>query len=160
LGADVAILAHEMGSDIASDLDPPNVPDALSRAATQRVAQRAYARAGVGAQDIDVAEVHDCFVSNELISYSALGFCAEEDLERFVLTGQNTYGGQVVVCPSGGLLSKGHPLGATGLAQITELTNQLRGNAGLRQVEGARTALQHNGGLGTAVSVAILQRRG
>jgi acetyl-CoA C-acetyltransferase len=159
LRSDVAILAHEMGSDIASDLDPPNVPDALSRAATQRTAMQAYVRAGLGPQDIDVAELHDCFVSNELLGYSALGFCAEEDLERFVLEGRNTYGGQVVICPSGGLLSKGHPLGATGLAQITELTHQLRGNAGSRQVEGARTALQQNGGLGTAVSVAILQRR-
>jgi acetyl-CoA C-acetyltransferase len=159
LRSDVAFLAHEMGSDIASDLEPPNVPDALSRAATRRTAMQAYVRAGLGPQDIDVAELHDCFVSNELLGYSALGFCAEEDLERFVLEGRNTYGGQVVICPSGGLLSKGHPLGATGLAQITELTHQLRGNAGARQVEGARTALQQNGGLGTAVSVAILQRR-
>ncbi|REM67276.1 lipid-transfer protein, partial [Mycobacterium tuberculosis] len=71
------------------------------------------------------------------------GFCAEEDLAGFVLEGCNTYGGQVVVCPSGGLLSKGHPLGATGLAQITELATQLRGQAGVRQVEGARLALQH-----------------
>lgn len=157
--ADVAILAHEMGSDIASDLEPANVPDALSRAAAQRTAGQAYARAGLGPKDIDVAELHDCFVSNELISYAALGFCAEEDIERFVVEGRNTYGGQVVVCPSGGLLSKGHPLGATGLAQITELATQLRGRAGQRQVEGARTALQHNGGLGTAVSVAILQLR-
>ena len=159
LRAEVSILAHEMGSDIATDLDPPNVPDALSRAATRRVADRAYARAGVAPTDIDVAEVHDCFVSNELLSCASLGFCAEEDLAGFVLEGRNTYGGQVVVCPSGGLLSKGHPLGATGLAQITELTTQLRGQAGVRQVEGARLALQHNGGLGTAVSVAILQRR-
>lgn len=159
LRAEVSILAHEMGSDIATDLDPPNVPDALSRAATRRVADRAYARAGVAPSDIDVAEVHDCFVSNELLSCASLGFCAEEDLAGFVLQGRNTYGGQVVVCPSGGLLSKGHPLGATGLAQITELTTQLRGQAGMRQVEGARLGLQHNGGLGTAVSVAILQRR-
>jgi acetyl-CoA C-acetyltransferase len=131
----------------------------LSRAATRRVSDRAYARAGVAPSDIDVAEVHDCFVSNELLSCASLGFCAEEDLAGFVLEGRNTYGGKVVVCPSGGLLSKGHPLGATGLAQITELTTQLRGQAGVRQVEGARLALQHNGGLGTAVSVAILQRR-
>lgn len=159
LRTDVAILAHEIGSDIATDLDPPNVPDALSRGAARRTADRAYAKAGVAPQDIDVAELHDCFVSNELLTYACLGFSAEEDLERFVVEGRNTYGGQVVVCPSGGLLSKGHPLGATGLAQITELATQLRGNAGKRQVEGARTALQHNGGLGTAVSVAILQRR-
>lgn len=159
LRGDVAILAHEMGSDIASDLLPPNVPDTLSRAATRRTAMRAYERAGVEPKDVTVAELHDCFVSNELLGYAALGFCAEADLERFVLEERNTYGGQVVVCPSGGLLSKGHPLGATGLAQITELTNQLRGKAGARQVEGARTAIQQNGGLGTAVSVAILQRR-
>ncbi|SPS02399.1 lipid-transfer protein [Cupriavidus taiwanensis] len=160
LRTDVAILAHEIGSDISADLDPPNVPDALSRGAARRTAERAYAMAGVAPQDIDVAEVHDCFVSNELLTYACLGFCEEHDLERFVVEGRNTYGGQVVVCPSGGLLSKGHPLGATGLAQITELTTQLRGSAGKRQVEGARTALQHNGGLGTAVSVAILQRQG
>lgn len=159
LRADVAILAHEMGSDIAADFDPPNVPDALSRAATRRTGERAYARAGLGPRDIDVAEVHDCFVSNELLSCSSLGFCAESELERFVVEGRNTYGGDVVVCPSGGLLSKGHPLGATGLAQIVELTTQLRGAAGPRQVDGARTALQHNCGLGTSVSVAILQRR-
>ncbi len=104
-----------------------------------------------------MAEVHDCFVSNEMISCAALGFCAEDGINDFVLRGGNTYGGKVVVCPSGGLLSKGHPLGATGLAQITELTWQLRGDAGERQVAGARTALQHNGGLGSALSVAILQ---
>lgn len=159
LRTDVVILAHEMGSDITSDLAPPNVPDALSRAATLRTADRAYERAGVDPHDIQVAELHDCFVSNELLTYAALGFCEEDELERFVVNGCNTYGGQVVVCPSGGLLSKGHPLGATGLAQFTELTMQLRGNAGARQVEGVQTALQHNGGLGTAVSVAILQRR-
>lgn len=159
LRTDVAILAHEMGSDITSDLDPPNVPDALSRAATQRTANRAYERAGLDPHEMQVAELHDCFVSNELLTYAALGFCEEDELERFVVNGCNTYGGQVVVCPSGGLLSKGHPLGATGLAQFTELTMQLRGNAGARQVAGVQTALQHNGGLGTAVSVAILQRR-
>jgi acetyl-CoA C-acetyltransferase len=156
---DVAILAQVMGSDAATDLDHPNVPDTLGRAATRRTAALAYERAGVGPDDIDVAELHDCFVSNEMISCAALGFCTEDGIESFVRSGANTYGGKVVVCPSGGLLSKGHPLGATGLAQICELTWQLRQAAGDRQVADARTALQHNGGLGSAISVTILQRR-
>jgi acetyl-CoA C-acetyltransferase len=154
---DVAILAHVMVSDTAA-ISTPQRSDALGRAATH-AATLAYDRAGVGPEDIDVAELHDCFVSNEMISCAALGFCAEDGIEQFVRSGGNTYGGDVVVCPSGGLLSKGHPLGATGLAQICELTWQLRHDAGNRQVAGARTALQHNGGLGSAVSVAILQRR-
>ena len=118
----------------------------------------AYESAGVGPDDIDVIELHDCFTSNEIITYTALGLCDMADAEQFVLEGQNTYGGKVVVNPSGGLLAKGHPLGATGLAQITELVWQLRGDAGERQVAGARTALQHNGGLGSAGFVHIFQR--
>jgi acetyl-CoA C-acetyltransferase len=94
-----------------------------------------------------------------MITYSALGLCKDEDLERFVFDDGNTYGGKVVVGPSGGLLAKGHPLGATGLAQITELVWQLRGSAGQRQVTDARTALQHNGGLGSAGYVHIFQRQ-
>ena len=159
LRGDVAILAQAMGSDATADLDHPSVFGALGRAATQRAAALAYERAGVGPEDIDVAELHDCFVSNEMISSAALGFCTEDGIEAFVRSGANTYGGKVVICPSGGLLSKGHPLGATGLAQICELSWQLRNAAGERQVVGARTALQHNGGLGSAVSVTILQRR-
>jgi acetyl-CoA C-acetyltransferase len=158
LREDVAILAHVMGSDAAGDLDAPNVPDTLGRAATRRAAQMAYERAGVGPDDIDVAEVHDCFVSNEMVTCASLGFCTESEIESFVLSGANTYGGRVVIGPSGGLLSRGHPLGATGLAQICELTWQLRGEAAERQVPGARIGLQHNGGLGSAISVAILQR--
>ncbi|HEY5310755.1 MAG TPA: beta-ketoacyl synthase N-terminal-like domain-containing protein [Casimicrobiaceae bacterium] len=153
----VAIRAQVMVSDVAADLDHPNVLDALGRDATRRAARRAYELAGIGPEDVDVAEVHDCFVSNEMISCASLGFCDEGGLERFVLEGENTYGGKVVICPSGGLLSKGHPLGATGLAQIAELTWQLRGQADARQVDGARTALQHNGGLGSALVVTILQ---
>ncbi len=154
---DVALIAQAMETDTDADLDPPNVLDALGRGATRRAARRAYEIAGVEPADIDVAEVHDCFVSNEMISCAGVGFCAEDEIEDFVLSGRNTYGGEVVVCPSGGLLSKGHPLGATGLAQIAELTWQLRGEAGERQVPGARTALQHNGGLGSALFVSILQ---
>jgi acetyl-CoA C-acetyltransferase len=155
---DVSLLAHVMGSDAAGDFEPPNVLDTLGRAATRRLGAKAYEAAGVGPEDIDVAEVHDCFVSNEMMSCAALGFCDEGEIESFVLSGANTYGGKVVICPSGGLLAKGHPPGATGLAQICELTWQLRGMARERQVPGARTALQHNGGVGSALSVAILQQ--
>jgi acetyl-CoA C-acetyltransferase len=153
----VAIRALVTVSDSAVDLDHPNVLDALGREATRRAAHHAYELAGVGPEDIDVAEVHDCFVSNELIACSSLGFCDEDELPVFVSEGRNSYGGDVVVGPSGGLLGKGHPLGATGLAQIAELTWQLRGQAGGQQVERARIGLQHNLGLGSSLSVTILQ---
>jgi acetyl-CoA acetyltransferase len=120
-------------------------------------AKAVYEEAGVGPGDLDVVELHDCFAHNELISYEALGLCPEGGAERFVEAGDNTYGGKVVTNPSGGLLSKGHPLGATGLAQCYELTQQLRGNADARQVPGAKVALQHNLGLGGAC-VATLYR--
>ena len=101
----------------------------MFRALTRESAHQAYEDAGVGPDDIDVIELHDCFTSNEMITYGALGLCKDEDIERFVMDDENTYGGKVVVCPSGGLLAKGHPLGATGLAQITELVWQLRGGS-------------------------------
>jgi acetyl-CoA acetyltransferase len=121
-------------------------------------ANKVYEAAGVAADDVDVVELHDCFAQNELISYEALGLCAEGDAEKFVCDGDNTYGGKVVTNPSGGLLSKGHPLGATGLAQCTELVQQLRGAAGRRQVDGARLALQHNLGLGGACVVTLYEK--
>ncbi len=132
--------------------------DIMFRALSRDAANQAYEQAGIGPEDIDVIELHDCFTSNEVLTYSALGLCEDSDMEQFICERQNSYGGKVVVCPSGGLLAKGHPLGATGLAQITELVWHLRGQAGDRQVEGARTALQHNGGLGSAGFVNILQR--
>ncbi len=122
---------------------------------TREAAGKAYAAAGIGPEEIDVVELHDCFTVNELISYEALGLTAEGTAERFISEGGNTYGGKVVTNPSGGLLSKGHPLGATGLAQCAELVWQLRGQAGARQVEGARHALQHNLGLGGACVVTL-----
>ncbi len=133
------------------------VLDVMFQALSRDAAIAAYEDAGVGPDAIDVIELHDCFVSNELATYVALGLCAQEELDGFVAEGRNTYGGTVVVNPSGGLLAKGHPLGATGLAQIVELTWQLRGEARRRQVHGARTALQHNGGLGSAGFVHIFQ---
>ena len=125
---------------------------------TRETARQAYEQAGVGPEDVDVIELHDCFAQNELITYEGLGLCAEGESEKLVEDGDNTFGGRWVVNPSGGLLSKGHPIGATGLAQCFELTQQLRGNAGQRQVEGARVALQHNLGLGGAGVVTIYKK--
>src|SRR4029078_13535341 len=111
--------------------------------------------AGRGAEDIPVVELHDCFTTNELITYEALGLTPEGTAEKFILDGDNTYGGRLVTNSSGGLLSKGHPLGAAGLAPCAELVWQLRGQAEQRQVEGARLALQHNLGLGGACVLTL-----
>lgn len=118
-------------------------------------ARRVFESAGVGPEDVDVVELHDCFATNELIAYEALGLTPIGTAEKFVAEANNTYGGQVVTNPSGGLLSKGHPIGATGLAQCAELVWHLRGQAGTRQVDGARLALQHNLGLGGACVVTL-----
>jgi len=132
--------------------------DITFKALSKNAADLAYEDAGVSPEDIDVIELHDCFTSNEAITYAALGLCHDDEIEKFIFDGNNTYGGKYVVCPSGGLLAKGHPLGATGLAQVTELVQQLRGHSGQRQVTGARLALQHNGGLGSAGFVNILEK--
>ena len=155
--SDVVLAGKGWTSDRKRYLDG-GILDVMFQALSRDAAVVAYEDAGIGPEDMDVIELHDCFTSNELATYVALGLCATEDLNRFVANGDNTYGGRVVVNPSGGLLSKGHPLGATGLAQIAELTWQLRGEAGKRQVDGARIALQHNGGLGSAGFVHIFQR--
>jgi acetyl-CoA acetyltransferase len=125
---------------------------------TRRAAAIAYEQAGIGAEDADVVELHDCFSTNEVICYEALGLCPEGGAAKFVEDGDNTYGGKVVTNPSGGLLSKGHPLGATGLAQITEIAWHLRGMAGDRQVANARVGIQHNVGLGGACVVSVLKK--
>jgi acetyl-CoA acetyltransferase len=125
---------------------------------TRFAASQAYEQAGIGPEDVDLVELHDCFSPNEVITYEALGLCPEGGAEKFVLEGDNTYGGKVVTNPSGGLLSKGHPLGATGLAQITEVAWHLRGLAGDRQVADARIGVQHNIGLGGACVVTVLKR--
>ncbi len=132
--------------------------DLVGRDITRRSAARAYEQAGVGPSEVDVVELHDCFTTNEVIGYEALGLCAEGDATKFIRDGDNTYGGRTVVNPSGGLMSKGHPLGATGVAQCMELVQQLRGEAGPRQVEGARVALPHNIGMGSAAVVTIYKR--
>ena len=125
---------------------------------TRRAARAAYEESGLGPEDVQVIELHDCFSTNELITYEALGLCPEGAGGKLIDDGAVTYGGTWVVNPSGGLISKGHPLGATGLAQCAELTWQLRGEAGERQVPGARAALQHNLGLGGAAVVTIYRR--
>jgi acetyl-CoA acetyltransferase len=152
---DVQIVAQAMTTDPKESFEPPSMLSWVGTHMTRAAVGQVYEKAGVGPGDIDVCELHDCFAQNEVISYESLGFCPEGGAEKFVLDGGNTYGGQVVVNPSGGLLSKGHPLGATGLAQCYELTHQLRGSAEQRQVEGARLALAHNVGLGGACVVTL-----
>ncbi|MBW2235144.1 MAG: lipid-transfer protein [Deltaproteobacteria bacterium] len=125
---------------------------------TRDAARKVYEQSGHGPEDVDVVELHDCFSANELITYEALGLCPEGKAGEFIDSGAQTYGGQVVVNPSGGLISKGHPLGATGLAQCAELNWQIRGQADARQVEGAKIALQHNLGLGGAAVVALYRK--
>jgi len=125
---------------------------------TAAAAKKVYEEAGVGPEDLDVVELHDCFTANELITYEGLGLTPEGTAEKFIEDGDNTYGGKVVTNPSGGLLSKGHPLGATGLAQCAELNWQLRGECGVRQVEGAKIGLQHNIGIGGAAVVTMYRK--
>jgi acetyl-CoA acetyltransferase len=157
LKTDVAILAQAMTTDFTSTFSEGSMIKAVGYDMTAAAARQVYEDAGIGPEELDVVELHDCFTANELITYEALGLTPEGTAERFIVEGDNTYGGRVVTNPSGGLLSKGHPLGATGLAQCHELTHQLRGTAGARQVEGARLALQHNLGLGGACVVTLYQ---
>ena len=157
LRTDVQIKAQAMTTDFPSTFESHNMMKLVGYDMAVEAAQKVYAEAGIGPEDLDVVELHDCFAHNELITYEALGLCPEGNAEQFINDEDNTYGGKVVTNPSGGLLSKGHPLGATGLAQCYELTHQLRGTAEARQVEGARTALQHNLGLGGACVVTLYQ---
>jgi acetyl-CoA acetyltransferase len=159
LRTDVRILAQAMTTDYPSSYEPPSMIRMVGFDMARSAARQVYEKAGVAPEDIRVCELHDCFAHNELLTYEALGFCPEGGAEKFVSDGDNTYGGQVVTNPSGGLLSKGHPLGATGLAQCYELTHQLRGTAEARQVQGAELALQHNLGLGGACVVTLYGRR-
>jgi acetyl-CoA acetyltransferase len=149
----VEIVAQAMTTDTPATWDNPI--NLVGADMTRRAAEQVYEQAGIGAEDVDVVELHDCFTTNEVITYEGLGLCGEGEASAFVDAGENTYGGQCVVNPSGGLMSKGHPIGATGLAQCYELVNQLRGNAGQRQVPGANIGLQHNLGLGGAAVVTL-----
>ena len=152
----VEIIAQAMATDTPATWDNPM--SLIGADMTRRAAKLVYEQAGFGPEEIQVVELHDCFTTNEVVTYEGLGLCAEGGATEFVDSGDNTYGGKFVVNPSGGLMSKGHPIGATGLAQCYELVNQLRGNAGKRQVKGASVALQHNLGLGGAVVVTMYRK--
>jgi acetyl-CoA acetyltransferase len=154
----VWIAAQTMATDFPSSFEEKSMIKMCGFDMARSAASKAYEKAGIGPEDIDVVELHDCFTANEILTYEALGLCGEGEAEKMIWDGDNSYGGKWVTNPSGGLLSKGHPLGATGLAQCTELVWQLRGQADKRQVEGARVALQHNLGLGGACVVTIYRR--
>lgn len=160
LDASVEIVAQALTTDTAAAFENQSMMSVVGYDMSKAAADQVYAAASIGPDDVDVVELHDCFTPNELITYEALGLTAEGTAERYIRDGQNSYGGKHVVNPSGGLLSKGHPLGATGLAQCYELTHQLRGTADRRQVEGARVALQHNIGLGGACVVTLYRKAG
>jgi acetyl-CoA acetyltransferase len=154
----VYIAAQSMTTDFPSSLDEKSMIKMVGYDMTKDGAKQVYEASGLGPEDVQVVELHDCFTANELLTYEALGLCPEGGAEKFIWDGDNTYGGKYVTNPSGGLLSKGHPLGATGLAQCTELVWQLRGNADKRQVKDAKVALQHNLGLGGACVVTMYRR--
>jgi acetyl-CoA acetyltransferase len=127
---------------------------------TARIAQQAYREAGIGPDALDVVEVHDAFAVEELVYCEALGLCEPGLAGKHLASGAFDIGGRVAVSPSGGLLARGHPGGATGLAQIVEAVRQLRGEAGERQQPGARTALTHMIGAGGACVIHILRTDG
>lgn len=160
LRTDVRVAGQALTTDTPSTYDTRDMIRVVGYDMASAAANSVYEQAGIGPDDIDVIELHDCFAQNELLTYEALRLCAEGEGEKLVNDGNNTYGGKWVVNPSGGLLSKGHPLGATGLAQCYELTHQLRGTAEARQVANARNALAHNVGLGGACVVTLYQKAG
>jgi acetyl-CoA acyltransferase len=151
----VEIAGQAMVTDMRSTFDDESCIKIVGYDMSREAARRAYEEAELDANDAQVVELHDCFSANELITYEALGLAEEGHGHELVENEDTTYGGRWVVNPSGGLISKGHPLGATGLAQCSELTWQLRGAAGDRQVDGARVGIQHNIGLGGAAVVSV-----
>jgi acetyl-CoA acetyltransferase len=158
----VEIVGQSMVTDMRSTFDDKSAQSLVGKEMTRCAAREVYEQAGIGASDVDVIELHDCFSANELLTYEALGLCADGEAGKLIDNDETTYGGTWVVNPSGGLISKGHPLGATGLVQCSELTWQLRGTAEARQVESAAgadgIALQHNIGLGGAVVVTAYRK--
>lgn len=155
MGRAVRVRASILTSDPFTDRDliMPDVNECTRRAAAQ-----AYEMAGIGAEDVDLVELHDCFATAEILHYENLGLCKEGEAGRMIDEGEVALGGRVPVNVSGGLLSKGHPLGATGIANIYEVSTHLRGEAGDRQVEGARIGMTHVIGLGSACGIHILEK--
>jgi acetyl-CoA acyltransferase len=156
----VEIAGQALVTDMASTFDERSCIKIVGYDMSKEAARQAMEEAQVGIDDVQVVELHDCFSANELITYEALGLAEEGHGHELVDSQDTTYGGRWVVNPSGGLISKGHPLGATGLAQCSELTWQLRGEADERQVEGAEVGLQHNIGLGGAAVVSVYRKAG
>ncbi|MER5666765.1 lipid-transfer protein [Streptomyces mirabilis] len=156
----VEIVAQAMTTDTEESFASGSCVDVVGQPMSREAARQVYERSGLGIDDVDVVELHDCFSINELLTYEALGMCEEGESGKLVESGATTYGGRWVVNPSGGLISKGHPLGATGIAQVAELVWQLRGEAGPRQVPLARVGLAHNIGLGGAAVVTLLRAAG
>ncbi|MEU1499100.1 beta-ketoacyl synthase N-terminal-like domain-containing protein [Streptomyces sp. NPDC005732] len=156
-GRAVEIVAQAMTTDTEESFSSGSCIDVVGQPMSREAARQVYERAGLGIHDVDVVELHDCFSINELLTYEALGMCGAGESGKLVESGATTYGGRWVVNPSGGLISKGHPLGATGIAQVVELVQQVRGEAGERQVAGARVGLAHNIGLGGAAVVTLLR---
>jgi sterol carrier protein 2 len=157
LNTSVVIKGQGLATDMPSVFEGDAL-DVMGSDMARRAAALAYGEAGTGPEDVQVVELHDCFTSNEVISYELLGLAKPFEAERMIVDQDNTFGGRYVVNPSGGLLAKGHPIGATGLAQCFELVTQLRGEAGPRQVEGARLGLQHNLGIGGACVISVYER--
>lgn len=155
----IRIAGQAMTTDFASSFETDDARTVVGADMSAAAANAAYEMAGFDANDVQVLELHDCFSPNELLTYEALAMCELGHGGDLIDNGETTYGGRWVVNPSGGLISKGHPLGATGLAQCAELNWQLRGEAGPRQVDGAARALQHNIGLGGAAVVTLYERR-
>ena len=153
----VEIVAQAMTTDTEESFVSGSCIDVVGQPMSREAARQVYERSGLGIEDVDVVELHDCFSINELLTYEALGMCGEGESGKLVESGATTYGGRWVVNPSGGLISKGHPLGATGIAQVAELVWQLTGAAGERQVTGARVGLAHNIGLGGAAVVTLVR---
>lgn len=154
----IEIVGMEMATDPPTTFSGQSCVQIIGYDMTKLAADKLFSKTTIKPEDVDVVELHDCFSANELITYDALGLCKPGKAGEFVESGSNTYGGQVVVNPSGGLISKGHPLGATGIAQCSELYWQLLGKADKRQVPGAKVALQQNIGLGGAVIVALYKQ--
>ena len=162
-GQAVEIIGQSMRTDApqsfeADDLHDRSVIDMIGYPMAKMCAEDVFRESGKSPSQVDVVELHDCFSCNELITYEALGLCGEGEGGKLIESGNCTYGGKYVINPSGGLISKGHPLGATGLAQCSELCWQLRNECGPRQVANAKVGLQHNLGLGGACVVTLYER--
>ena len=151
----VKVRASALTSDPYS---PRNMAMPDFNGATRLAAKQAYEMAGLGPEDIHLVELHDCFATAEIVHYENLGLCGEGEAGRLIDDGDTAHGGRIPVNVSGGLLSKGHPLGATGIANIYEITTHLRGEAGARQVEGARIGLTHVVGMGSACAIHVLEK--